>query len=82
MPPELTELLKPLGPNGAWALVVLLILRWIGDRVDKWADAAIKQAVTNEAMRALIESITDVLQRIEGTLQRIESQTRDNARRP
>lgn len=71
MPPELTELLKPLGPHGAWALVVLLILKWVADRVDKWADAAIKQAVTNEAMRALLESMHDALQEIKVELRQI-----------
>lgn len=65
------DLLRPLGPHGAWALVVLLILRWVADRVDKWADAAIKQAVTNQAMQSLIEHVNETLQRMEAALKEL-----------
>lgn len=71
MPPELVDLLRPLGPHGAWALVVLLILKWVAERVDKWAEAAIKQAVTNEAMRALLEGMHEALQDIKDELRQI-----------
>lgn len=71
MPVDWIELLRLWGPSAIPGVALLVLLRWVGDRVDKWADAAVKQAVTNEALTALIEHVHDRLQRIENDLKEI-----------
>lgn len=73
MPPELVDILRPFGPVGAMALVLLFVLKWVGDRVDKWADAAIKQAETNMALKVLMEHMHETLQRVETAIREIQN---------
>lgn len=51
---EWIELLKHWGPSAIPGVVALLVLRWVGERIDKWTERDIKLSVAIEGLTATI----------------------------
>lgn len=55
------ELLRLWGPSAIPGVALLIVLRWVGERVDKWSDNAVKLAVALDGLSNMVRELKDMI---------------------
>lgn len=55
------EILKQWGPSAIPGVALLIVLKWVGERVDKWSDNATKLAVALDGLANLVRELKDTV---------------------